>query len=67
MTQSRNTEFVTVSLTPLGREALRRLTHAMSVRLGRNIPQSEAVIYAEQLLTSKGALERFEMLRGRDS
>lgn len=67
MTQNRHTEYVGVSMTPLAREALRRLTHAVSTALGRQLPMSEALIYAEQLMTSKGAIARLQTLRDRDS
>jgi hypothetical protein len=67
MSQKRNTEFVGVSLTPDARDALRRLSVVASGALGRRLSMSETLIYAEQLMTSKGAIARLETLRGRDA
>jgi predicted glycoside hydrolase/deacetylase ChbG (UPF0249 family) len=66
MAQHRTTAFVNVSLTPDAREALRRLTDAASAAIGRHLTMSDTIIYAEQLMTSKGAIAQLETLRGRD-
>lgn len=54
MSQHRNTEFVGVSVTPEARDALRRLSVTLSVAAGRRLSLSDTIVYAEQIMTSKG-------------
>jgi hypothetical protein len=53
MAQNRNTEFVGVSLTPAARDALKRLSLTMSAEAGERMTMSDAVIRAEQIITSR--------------
>ena len=55
MAQPRHTAFVSVSLTPEARDALRRLTIAASAATGRRMSMSEAITHTEQRLSRKGA------------
>jgi hypothetical protein len=52
MSQHRNTEFVTASITPAARDALKRLTLILSAERGERMSMSDTIIYAERQLTS---------------